>query len=607
MPLAESWATLILLLLFNPRLPLADGSGAAQRWVLLDASLSMAAVGAEGVSAWEAARARADELAATGWRVVRFGGDDLEADAAADAPPDQMESRLAPALAAAAESGAREVRVLTDARLEDAVAVRSTLEGLPLDLTVETFGDGSDHAGIARFQVPDLSRADGTPVAELEVFGGAGSDSLRIEILEEGRPVAVAALPAPSLGLRSSTTVELPTPAAGGRVRYTARLVGVDDGFADDDEAVAFTNVGFEEGGLVVVSLRPDWEPRYLLPVLREVTGLSTTGYLRVAPDRFLLMGRAVDRGATVDSTTVRRAAQEATLLVLHGLTGEAEPWVAALAASPGRRMVFPADAGGAATVGLEAEGPLPGEWYVSPDVPTSPIAGALAGASLDGLPPLSRLLVPETPAASPPLQLQLRGAGAPQSALVLLPGGEGRDAVVLASGFWRWAMRDAGREPYRRLWSGVAGWLLADRAMAAAEPRPLRWVVPRGEAVQWRMPVDSSRVRIRVEIDGAVVRDTLVSGGAAASLGTLPPGAYRYTVLSEGADTLGAGRFDVASTTLEMLPRPEVPGLRDGSAPGVEGAVPSGTPLRTTPWPYLLVITLLCGEWIGRRRSGLR
>jgi hypothetical protein len=31
------------------------------------------------------------------------------------------------------------------------------------------------------------------------------------------------------------------------------------------------------------------------------------------------------------------------------------------------------------------------------------------------------------------------------------------------------------------------------------------------------------------------------------------------------------------------------------------------GAPLRTEPWPYLLLIGLLCGEWIGRRRSGLR
>ena len=32
-----------------------------------------------------------------------------------------------------------------------------------------------------------------------------------------------------------------------------------------------------------------------------------------------------------------------------------------------------------------------------------------------------------------------------------------------------------------------------------------------------------------------------------------------------------------------------------------------AGSPLRTRPWPYLFVIVLLCAEWIGRRRSGLR
>lgn len=598
---------LILLLLFNPRLPLGDGSGSTARWVLLDASLSMSAVGEDGVTAWEAARARADELASTGWRVVRFGDDELRADTPTDAPPDRMESRLAPALSAAAESGAREVRVLTDARLEDGVAIRSALEALPLDVSVETFGDESGHVGIARFEVEDLSRADGTPVGEVEVFGRVEGDSVRVEILEEGRPVAAVALPAPSPGLRSSAEVELPTPSASGRVRYTARLMDVTDGFAADDEAVAFATVGFEEGGLVLLSLRADWEPRYLLPVLREVTGLPATGYLQVGPDRFLPMGRAVERGGVVDSTTARQAAQEATLLVLHGLSGDAEGWVQALAAGSGRRLLFPADVGGASLLGLEVEGPRPGEWYVSPDVPTSPIAGALAGATLDGLPPLSRVLVPETPVAASPLQLQLRGAGAPQSALALVTRPEGRDVVALASGFWRWAMRDAGQEAYRRLWSGVAGWLLADRGMATAEPRPLRWVVPRGEEVTWRMPADSARVRIRVETDDGVVRDTLVAGGAPASLGALPPGAYRYTVVTEGADTLGTGRFDVASTTLEMLPRPEVPAVGEGAGGAAEAEGPAGTPLRTMPWPYLLVITLLCGEWIVRRRSGLR
>lgn len=603
----------VLLLVFNPRLPLGDGGGAPARWVLLDASLSMSASGEGGTPAWEAARTRAEELAADGWTVVRFGDDDLArglggGDDGAPAAPDRLQSRLAPALSAAAESGARRIRVLTDGRLEDAVAVRSALETLPLDVVFETFGGRGPNTGIARFEVPDVSRADGAPEAELDVFGAGTGDSVRVEVFEEGRPVATVALPAPSPGLRATATVALPPPAEGGRVRYAARVVGEGDGFPDDDSAVAYANVGFESGGVVLVSLRPDWEPRQLLPVLEEVTGLPASGFLGVGEDRFLPMGRAIDRGGPVDSATVRRAAREATLLILHGPGRDAPQWIAALARAPGRVLTLPSDPDGAGMSGLDVRELREGEWYVSPDVPTSPIAGSLSGVVLDGLPPLTDVLVPETPLTDPPLLLQLRGAGPPESALALVTRAEGRTAIALASGFWRWAMRERGREPYRSLWSGVAGWLLADRTMATPEPRPVRWVFGRTDPVEWRTAGDSSEVRVRVEAGDSVVRDTVLSGGSTASLGTLPPGAYRYTVVSGGStDTLATGRFDVASTTLEMLPRGEVP-LAGGSTGGGEVATaPAGLPIRTSPWPYLLVITLLCGEWIIRRRSGLR
>lgn len=603
---------LILLLLFNPRLPVGVGAGAPARWVLLDASLSMKATGPDGASAWAMARERAEELASEGWRVVGFGDDDL------DEVPPGMEahrtgSRLAPALAAAAESGAREVRVLTDGRLEDGVAVRSALEALPVELSGEIFGEATSHAGIARFRVPDLSRADATPVAEVEVFAEGAGDSIRVEISEEGRPVATVAVPTPSAGLRATTSVALPTPSAEGRVRYTARVVHDGqptegrDGFPDDDAAVAFANVGFEEGGLVVVSLRPDWEPRYLMPVLSEVTGLSASGYLRAGPDRYLPMGRAADRGGVVDSATVRRAASGAALLVVHGLHEDSEGWIRAVASGPGRRIVFPVDPDAASLVGLQTEGPRAGEWYVSPDVPTSPIAGSLVGASFDGLPPLGRLLVSTTPLASAPLHVQLRGAGAPESAFVLSARAGGRTVVAMASGFWRWAMRDGGRETYRRLWSGAAGWLLSDRGIAAAEPRPVRWVFARDMPIEWRMPVDTAHLRVRIETGDSVVRDTLVAGGAPVALRELPPAPYRYAVLTASGDTVGSGRFDVATTTLEMAHRRDTTVLDAATAAGAGGDADAGSPLRTMPWPYLLIITLLCAEWIARRRSGLR
>jgi hypothetical protein len=242
-----------------------------------------------------------------------------------------------------------------------------------------------------------------------------------------------------------------------------------------------------------------------------------------------------------------------------------------------------------------------------------SPIAGSLAGVSLQGLPPLSDVLLPVDPArVRGAVLLQLRGAGTPEAALQLDERPNGRVAVVLASGFWRWAARDSGRDVYRRLWSGVAGWLLSGEGASPLEPRPTQWVVPRGEPVVWSAPLDSIPRRILVtaadSATGSGVVDAPLSAQGSQSTGVLPPGAYAYRV--EGADgaLLASGRFDVARATAEMAPLGMVPDVAadDGSATAAADERP-GSPLRTEAWPYLIVIGLLCAEWIGRRRSGLR
>ena len=597
----------VLLLLFDPRVPAADGGAGPTRWVLLDASLSMEALGSDGVSAWEEALARATALEADGWRLAPFGEAAPRSDARAAAGPDQLHSLLAPALAQAAEAGAREVTVLSDFRFEDAVAVQAAMESLPLDVTFEGFGGPVRNAGVGRFVVPDLLQAEGQPVAEVEVHGGDETDSIFVEIAEEGRAVASVWVAAPSPGLRRSVRIELPTPAASGRVRYTAHVSIPSDAFSSDDDAVSYANVGHAAGALVLVSVRPDWEPRHLLPVLEEVTGLPAIGYLRAGADRFVTVGRAIDRGPPVDSATVRRAVADAAVLVVHGVGVDVDPWMETLLTRPGRRLVLPRDAAGAALVGLDVGAPQPGEWYVSPDIPTSPIAGALGGVALQGLPPLTDVMVPTVAARQPPLHVQLRGAGSPESAFHLMERPAGRIAVALASGFWRWAMRDGGREPYRRVWSGVVGWLLADETLAAAEPRPVSWVVDRRTPVEWSVPNDTFPSRISVHRGDSLVIDTLVSGGGPVSTGILPSGEYRFDVVAESGDTLSTGRFDVSGSTSELLParvQPEVP-IRSASVGiGDEGL---GTPLRTLPWPYLLIIVLLCAEWVVRRRSGLR
>jgi len=597
---------IVLALLFDPRLPSGAPGGVSSRWVLLDASLSMANADQAGRSAWTAASERAGELGTDGWNVVRFGGTTLEPVEDDPGSPDRLSSMLAPALSAAAEAGAREVRVLSDMRFEDAVALRSAIESIPVTVTFEQFGDARASAGIGRFAVPDVLQPDGTPVAEIEVFGGLEGDSIEVVVFEEGQEVATRWVPAAAPGYQTAVSIDLPTASASGQVRYTAALRGSPDGFLDDEQDVAYANIGHQAGALVLISFAPDWEPRFLLPVLEEVTGLPAAGYLRAGADRYVRLGIAADRGPPADSAAVRRAAADAAVLVVHGVGADADAWITELMAGPGRRLVLPADAAGARLAGLETAAARAGEWYASPDVPTSPIAGALAGVPLQGLPPLTNVLVPVTPTREPPLQLQLAGTGTPESAFSLLDRSSGRVAVALASGYWRWAMRDNGREPYRRLWSGLVGWLLADQQVASPEARPTRWVVERGASVEWAIP-DTAASHIQVLAGDSIVVDTTVTGGGLVATGVLPPSPYSYTVTDADGDTISSGRFDVTPATTEMLPparQPELP-VRTASIGDSEDGL--GRPLRTSPWPYLLVIALLCGEWVVRRRSGLR
>ncbi|GIT52055.1 MAG: hypothetical protein Ct9H300mP15_22680 [Gemmatimonadota bacterium] len=53
----------------------------------------------------------------------------------------------------------------------------------------------------------------------------------------------------------------------------------------------------------MLVSFKPDWEPRHLLSVLGDVTGLPVTGYLRAGPDKFVSLGKALARSMPVDTS----------------------------------------------------------------------------------------------------------------------------------------------------------------------------------------------------------------------------------------------------------------------------------------------------------------
>ena len=611
----------ILLLLFDARLP-GFADGAAQRWVLLDASQSMA-VGPSGATAWDRAAARARSLADAGARVMRFGAD-LAApplDSALGPPPTDSRSLLVPALERAAEAGAREVVVLSDLRLEDPVGIRAALERLRLGVRFEPMGAAPRNAGVVELELPaDL--AVGEPVVgRVSVFAsGVGpSDSVRLEVREEDRVVSSSVLAVPTEGRVLAIPLRLPSPtkwdssvAAGSPAdeilyRVTVALVG--DEFAADDQAVAYAVADPRVGTLVAVSFAPDWELRHLLPVLARVTGLPARGFLR-AGDRFLPMLSGGERATPLNSAAVAERVRGAQLVVLHGLGTGAPEWASEAAARASRALIFAADPAGALAAGLRVGPSRAGEWYLDPEPLPSPLAAALAGLLFQSLPPLLDLM-PRFGAGSGavPAGVRLRGTGPSEAPLVLRERGGGRVAVVLASGWWRWALRPGpAEEAYGRIWSGVAGWLLGGGPVPSQRLRPAHRVLLAGTPIEWTGSAADSRLTV-VEAAGSgeriVLDTTLAASGDAVRTPPLVPGSYRYRAVS-GPDTT-AGRFDVQEASAELRhPRmavpdslPPPPGLREGQ--GV------GRPLRSHPLPYLVLVALLCGEWVTRRRKGLR
>ena len=631
---------LVLLLLWDPRLPGGPRSGGGDgSWVLLDASTSMSAPAVAGASApaaadasegganWLSALERAGELAEAGAQVLLFGETPrvVSFDSLDTLLPTASASRLAPALARASEAGATDVTVLSDLRLDDPVEAELSVGRSPFGVQIERIGGPVRNAGVARFELPPRAES-GTPLSVgIALFSEETDpgDTIRVEVWEEERLVASAGVLAVEPGLLATATIRLPAPRDIGWIRYRLLTSLPGDRFEADDAKSAFTEVDPAEGGLVLLSLRPDWEPRFLLPVLSQVTGLDSSGFLSLSGGRYLRLGSGSQVGPPADEAEVREALSRADFVVLHGLGARAPDWVRTTLAEAPRSIVFPSDPAGALASGVEAREHLDGEWYPMPDLPPSPLAAGLSGADLTGLPPLTAILPRRTPGTVPtPIPLQRQGSGPTEAGLVLDENEGRRRAVVLASGFWRWAFREGpNREAYRRLWAGVAGWLLASAPQDGATPvRPEKRVWSSHEPMDWRAPgLIGENVRLVLSVNGSagdsagdsVVFDTtvVVDGAGLIRTRALPVAEYSYRITRPGEDgSIGSGRIESEGHSLELLRRPvDISPAESDAAQGAPTRVRLGPPLRTHPGPYLLILVLLSAEWIGRRRGGLR
>lgn len=609
---------LIILLLIDPRFGVSARHPRDHTRVILDASLSMLPR-ASDTTAWRAAIREARRHGNAG---VIIGGAvprTIAPDSLATLQPSTNSSQMLPAIVSAAEGGAQRVIVVTDGAVEDAAEIRRWLPRLGIDMDVKRIETASfANRAIAELDAPQWAEAGKPLQIRVGVVARAlpTSSAATIVVRQNGNVVARNPIQPPVEGRIVSVTISFNAvgPANGGLVRYD---VGFEtpDSVPDDDVRSAYVFVSEKPAGVAIVSFLPDWEPKFLHPVLGQALGLPVRTFLRVPNGSYFRGGDGLEAGSRVGEDVVRSAIAQADLVVLHGVTESAPQWWRQIATTTRRLIIFPADAlGEPFEVGTAAAA----DWYVAPEIPASPVAAFMQNLDMSELPPLESIFsATYAPGAWTPLQAGRNRRGGRSPVLMAYESAGRRVAVALASGYWRWSFRGGvSRELYTRLWGSLAGWIVQDEAqVAGAAVRPVKRALQRGQAVRWiapGLPLDSLQVHITDNAGRMVQRSTVPQQRAdTAYTAPLAPGHYQYVAraFAEGAEVANAnGPLTVETYSAEfMRASADLNEARSGPGTLVDTNRSAGRPLHASAWPYVVLVLLLCGEWILRRRWGLR
>jgi hypothetical protein len=291
-----------------------------------------------------------------------------------------------------------------------------------------------------------------------------------------------------------------------------------------------------------------------------------------------------------VPGDAVRRAARRADLLILKG-------GVSRFADATTARGIWSWPSG------EEGETQIPGDWYLSASA-ASPIAGAFLGQPVDSFPPAIQLTPMETgPRDWVALYAQLGRRGQQRPVAFGRQDGRVRRVAVAADGLWRWPFRGgAGEQSYRAWVAATTSWLLSGSDSARGVAKPIQPVVPNGRPVVFEWTGTGSPVPQRLVWLGPSGEraDTLHFDGEGRAAVWLPPGEYRYRLDGSGAE---AGTVAVEQYSDELIPRPVTLTAREGRI-----ARPIGrTTARDWLWLFAICVLAFSGEWLARRRLGLR
>jgi hypothetical protein len=571
---ALAWSALGLLLI-NLSCPVR---GTAQRpLVLLDASLSLGAAGGR----WQEARD-----SAASWGEIRgFGDERLISDTA----PTRGRSLLAPALVAVSGTD-RAILVVSDGEIED---VRDIPPDILARSEVRLF-PREQRPDIAITQVigpPRVSTGDSIALdISVQRVGAAPADSVRVHVLGESNRLAARTLRL--TGSSGRTRLVIP-PGAVSPGEHVLRVIlaGNQDAEARTDTRLHLVTVA-RTPGVVFLAGPADWDSRFLYQTLREVSQLPVKGYLRLPGNRWRTMGDF----RTVPLEQVRGAARRADLLVLKG-------GVSDLGRGTFARGVWswPSGEGG--------EIQVPGDWYLVP-ADGSPLGSAFMGQPVDSFPPAVQLIPLEPgPQEWVALYAQLGRRGQRRPAVLGREEGRVRRVTVAVDGLWRWAFRGGSSEQSYRSWvAGMTSWLLGGVDSARGLARPVQPVVHNGRPVVFEWTGTGSAVAQGIawsatqgsstQQAGLTPPDTLHFDGEGRATVWLSPGEYRYRLGGGGSGTVAVEQYSD-----ELLGRP----ISLSAHPGRQQRPVSRTAARDWLWLFGICVLALSGEWLARRRLGLR
>jgi hypothetical protein len=534
--------------------------------VLLDASLSLSAPGGR----WGEARDSAAR-----WGEIRDFGDER---AGSDSLPIRGRSLLAPSLLAASASD-RPIIVVSDGEIEDVPEIPPDIlarSGVRL-FTRDRQPDWAITrvTGARRVTAGDSIRLE----AVIQPPPGQKRDTATIQVSTEGSGIARR-----SVRLRGGDPARIVIPTT--RLRPGDHVVQVTLSGNRDPEPRTDTRLHMvtvaATPGVVLLAGAADWDSRFLYRTIREVSQLPVRGFVRLEGNRW----RSMSDLRSVSLDQVRRAARGADLLILKGPVGD-------VANGSRARGVWTWISG-------ESGPAQPGDWYLLPQG-DSPVSGAFLGQPLDSLPPAVELTPMEPDRGSwVTLSAQLGRRGLRRPAVYGKQDGRVRRVTVAVGGLWRWAFRGGASEQSYRSWvSETASWLLGGTDSAQGQARPVQPVVANGRPLvfEWVGAGQPSPLALTWSGD-SVSRDTLFFDGDGRATVWRPPGVYRYRLASGGE-----GMVAVEQYSDELLQRPVTLSPHEPRLTRPKGS----TTARDWLWLFGICILAFSGEWLARRRLGLR